>query len=156
MIYEIRGEVFARLSSDDPNLKESLIRALGSRGATVSPQERGTVVFRGPWLVPSWNVLAPISQGEINVEPCVSGSCRVQYRLSLFRVRLWCAIFTLIILLFLGLARLPVYFVLCAICVMWVWLYGGNWVLTTARFHGLIEKTLADFVSQTATGSHAG
>jgi len=156
MIHEIRGGVTARRSGDDPDVREHLIAALRSHGATVTLQEDGTVVFHGPWLVPSWNVLAPISQGEINVEPCVSGSCRVQYRLSLFRVRLWCAIFTLIILLFLGLARLPVYFVLCAICVMWVWLYGGNWVLTTARFHGLIEKTLADFVGQTATGSHAG
>ena len=113
MIHEIRREVIAGRLGDDWGLREHLIAALRSHGATVTLHEDGTVVFRGPWLVPGWDVLAPVSRGEVSVEPGIPGSCRVQYRLSLFRVRIACAMFTLVVLLFLGLAKLPVYFVLC-------------------------------------------
>ncbi len=143
MIHEIRGGVTSRRSGDDPDVREHLIAALRSHGATVTLQEDGTVVFHGSWLVMGWDVLAPVSRVEVSVERGVPGSCRVQYRLSLFRVRLWCAIFTAIISVLMILAEWPILLVLGAVCGIWAWLYGGNWAVTALRFHTFIEKTIA-------------
>jgi hypothetical protein len=92
-----------------------------------------TISFRGGFFraVTNWNILVPISSGEIHFSR-IDGSVLVRYRIS----------FLGLFLMTTGLVLIPLFFfgdpiqsgVIFALPFMWLWLFGANYFTTRFRF----------------------
>ncbi len=120
--------------------------ALAQAKAVALRREGSAVQFRGGVfrLVSNWNVLVPISNGVLEVSPTANG-VSICYRVT-FRQML--VVVTLMVGVFFG----P--FVMAApntsvagglgiLSVSWLWLFGGNFVLTRWRLPAFLVRSLS-------------
>lgn len=93
-------------------------------------------VFR---LVPSWNILAPVNHGSIEVQ---GGSpSTVKYKLSCLEM----LIVTTLMVAIAGFAipsKAPAVFKLGAPALMWLWLFGMNYLIAAYRLPGFIRRAV--------------
>lgn len=109
---------------------ESALRRVRAARLRVSGD---TITFRGGIFraVTSWNILGPISFGEIQFVP-TDRAVLIHYRIS------WLGLFlltTAMVSVFVFTVRDPVRSgAIFVIPFMWAWLFGGNYVITRVRF----------------------
>jgi|SRR5882762_1837913 len=139
----ISGAVAAPgLTVDEAMLR--LKRGLAEAKAAGLQRESSEIRFRGgPFRsVSNWNVLGPISTGTIEVAPR-DGGVTASYRLTFT----WMLVaVTLFVMVFLGAAAMaskaPMSGRLAFLSIAWLWLFGGNFVLTSWRFRRFLKRSL--------------
>lgn len=125
---------------------ERLEGALAQARARALRREDRAVQFRGGVfrLVSGWNILGPISNGVLEVAPSANG-VSVIYRVTFGQMLV---VVTLMVGAFLG----PLVMVspntsgaggLGILSVAWLWLFGGNFVLTRWRLPAFLVRSLS-------------
>ena len=125
---------------------DRLERALAQAKAVAIRRDDTAVRFRGGVfrLVSSSNILGPISNGVLEVSPSANG-VSVRYRVTFTQLLV---IVTLMVGAFLGPfvmteLNIPRAGGLAILAVAWLWLFGGNFVLTRLRFPAFLVRSLA-------------
>jgi len=128
-------------------LADRLIETFGRELRRLSPSELnvsgGTVSFRAGVfrLVSNWNLLVPISRGEIVVAPANDG-VSVRYTIS-FRQLVTVATIMIVIMMVMicsseGSQALPL--AVFGGSIMWLWLVGMNLAIAIPRFRRFVRK----------------
>ena len=138
----INGSVRLRVTSPDtliPRVTEEIDALLSGELAKAVDVDGSSVSFRAGMfrMVPGWNILAPIGSGRLIAEASESAIV-VRYHLSLVQSLLFVTAATL---LFAAPAVAAGQFVIYPI-VMWLWLFGMNYVLTLFRFPNWLRTGL--------------
>lgn len=146
-MYDIKGEADSR-GLEVGHVRDTVVTLLRARSAKHILVSDHEIQFRGPWLTDSWNMLAVISVGHVTVEG-KDERVHVSWKLSLSRLRVSCVVFSLASLLLLCSAwwqcgTLLLVLVPFVLLLLWGWLYGMNWVLTSVRFHSLMQQALRE------------
>jgi len=139
----ISGAVSAPgLTVDEAMLR--LERGLAEAKAVALRRERSEIRFKGGAFRPvsNWNVLVPISTGRIEVAPR-DGGVTVSYRLTFT----WMLVaVTLVVMVFLGptamASKAPPSEGLAFLPIVWLWLFGGSFVVTWWRFPRFLTRSL--------------
>ncbi len=140
----LSGAVTAREVTVEQAL-DRIESALSYAKALALRREGGAVQFRGGVfrLVSGWNVLVPISSGIVEVSPSATG-VSVGYRVTFMQMLI---LVTLMVGAFLGpfvmaTPEMPVKGGLGVLAVAWLWLFGGNFVLTRWRWPAFLRRAL--------------
>jgi len=125
------------------NLLRSIISSLKKVKASNIRNDQNRITFSGGILrfVMGWNILCAISSGEITFEKN-NDKLSLNYHLKFTEMFV---IVTIMVLGFMGpfifqarnLSPFPKIIILLF---MWLWLFGGNYLLTIFRFPGFIRK----------------
>ena len=127
---------------------ETLARRLHARNAKRIDVQDREIRFRGPWLTHNWHLLALVSFGKIAVEGHHE-RLRITWRLSLWRLRASCLLFSSVAIIMFPclLWEHPIQMLVAVpavLGVVWGWLYGMNWMITSIRFRNFVQKALSE------------
>jgi hypothetical protein len=138
---------------------DRLERALGERWLAAVDREGSVLSYRvGVFRAgPSWSVSAPITEGSLQVTE-VDGGVRIAYQASLHGLVIFA---TAAIALFFAppvllLPGPPPVVGLGVLAASWLWLVGGNYLLTTLRLPSFLARALAPAAVQREPRGHPG
>jgi hypothetical protein len=92
-------------------------------------------------VVTNWNVLVPITRGELVVED--SGK-RLRYRVSFLQLVSCLVVFTVLALVVMPLQGFSPGMLRFFPVLIWVWLGGGNFVIGILRFERFLRRAIAE------------
>lgn len=141
----------ALLASDLPaaEVLDRLERALDERGLAALDREENALAYRvGIFRAgPSWSVFAPITEGSLRVSE-VDGGVRIAYQATLRGLVIFVTASIALVFapLVLFLPGPPLVVRLGVLAAVWLWIVGGNYLLTTLRLPSFLARALAPAV----------
>jgi hypothetical protein len=137
------AELAARVASALIKVRASNVSLIGT-----------SVTFRGGIfrLVSNWNILVPVGWGAIGV---LTGSPGVvAYKFSCREMLGVTTLIALVVALFMAFVvppSAPLFFRLGAPVLMWLWLYGGNYLISRYRLPAFVKDAVVGITHATAT-----
>lgn len=128
--------------ADAESLLSKVECALRAAQASSLKRTRLRITFRAGLfrLVPSWNVLSPIGEGEIELDGDPARELR--YRLSFVQILVFSTVVTLVLGSFLLWVQ-PVWAIaLFVVPAWWIWIFGGNYLIAKARVPAFIRRAI--------------
>lgn len=146
----VEGTITMRSSAEPDESVEHALAALTIRLRKQKPDRlvrtTNKVSFNGGVLrfVPSWNLLAPITAGEISVTS--DGQVlTIRYKVTFTQLIIIGTALTLWIgSSFWQATSFPLLGKIVGLLSMWLWLVGGNYLLTAVRFPAFLRSTVAN------------
>jgi hypothetical protein len=133
-------EIKMKESEDVKSVLNKIEEGLDSVRATSIVCTNNKVTFRGGIfrLVTNWNILVPVCYGEIEVQPGNPGS--VKYKFSCVEMLVITAIMVVLMGGFI-LSSIPISaFSILAPLIMWLWLFGMNYLTAMLRLPAFVKK----------------
>ena len=155
--FTAHGKVVAD-SVDVPTAMSAVEAMLRRAKASRIALDRDRIDFTAGFfrLVTSWNLLGPVNRGSITFRQLEHG-VEVRYRLSFMQMFV---IVSVMVVFFFGLypvasmgpqARVPP----PVLAVIWLWLFGGNYIITLFRFPSALRSSLHAPLAATSAPNQA-
>lgn len=142
--FDVRGSIKIE-SAKSRAIYSAIVDSLTPLAANVYLPDERTIEFKGPWIWwHNWQLLLPVSFGQVKIEntPLVV----LKYQISMLRLRVICAVSTVILFFIILLGSSPSpkpIYALKIVSLSWVWLYGMNWLIFTLRFRSFLNRAIS-------------
>jgi hypothetical protein len=149
LILDIHGTIY--IKSQSPNievLRKRISEGLSKHKAKVSINQYGAIQWQG-----SWSNLNPFrfrlwgSEGKISCTEDVQGGVKITYYVSLIVARILCTMFSLSTILLNLLGEIELLPLFMFNLVIWLWIYGGNYLIHKLWHKGFMKKLIHHKVS---------
>lgn len=144
----IKGKVSIKSMPGDnitiENLSNYLADSLQQEEAKSVDIEQNQIRFQVGWFRPLWNwkILVPISTGIISLKE-ESDAISVNYKLSFEKISIVATVIALIAFMS-GLNKIEMMDNIVIIVMLWLWLVGGNIIITAIRFPRFLKTCAAE------------
>lgn len=153
MMYEIKGQKQSRVPAHV--ILAAVHDALSQNHGHIESEDDESIVFTSPFVQFNWNIFAPVSRGVVSVQTR-DGLSTLSYQISLFRVRVIAAVYTIMIFTIMAIVMtvlsgeilLLLFFVTLALFFGWGWLYGMNYLITMGRVSSFFDRVLQNLPTE--------
>lgn len=137
-----RIELAAATPERVDSIAERFVSELARVRASDVMRQGNTITFKGGVfrLVSSWNILGPVSQGAIELK--VGPPPEIAYRFSCIQMLVITTLMVIVMGLFVATSpRAPLALKLGAPVIMWLWLFGMNYLIAAYRLPAFVRRT---------------
>ena len=140
--FSFGGTIEIPLESDSKRIISTLTERIKAEKPSEITSIQSRITFSGGFfrLVGNWNLLVSISYGVIDIAPA-NNKLLVSYKL-------WFTELLVFVSLMAGVAAFVVFATGSAdqnfgiVAKIWLWLFGGNFILTIVRFHSFVRSAI--------------